>query len=126
VSPRLRAEGDCYRERNNDAECGARPDQQGCLPETHDHRPTAMLRPERDIVSANGSDLQGWQLVGFTPDKMVLRFFKWNFKTQSVEQTDTLAVPRGGVGAAGVSDAATRLPRRARQSKKAPASLPGL
>ena len=90
VSPRLRAEGDCYRERNNDAECGARPDQQGCLPGTHDHRPTAMLRPERDIVSANGSDLQGWQLVGFTPDKMVLRLFKWDFKTQTVDEMDTL------------------------------------
>ena len=29
-------------------------------------------------------------LVDFTPDKMVLRFFKWDIKTQPIEAIDTL------------------------------------
>src|ERR1700686_3667818 len=32
----------------------------------------------------------GFTLVDFTPDKMVLRFFKWDYKTQAVDQMDTL------------------------------------
>ena len=32
----------------------------------------------------------GFTLVDFTPDKMVLRFFKWDVKTQPVEAIDTL------------------------------------
>ena len=32
----------------------------------------------------------GFTLVDFTKDKMVLSFFKWDVKTQSVEEIDTL------------------------------------
>ena len=32
----------------------------------------------------------GFTLVDFTPDKMVLRLFKWDYKSQTVEQMDTL------------------------------------
>jgi hypothetical protein len=32
----------------------------------------------------------GFTLVDFTPDKMVLRLFKWDWKTQAVEAIDTL------------------------------------
>ena len=32
----------------------------------------------------------GFTIVDFTPDKMVLRLFKWDVKTQSVEDIDTL------------------------------------
>ena len=32
----------------------------------------------------------GFTLVDFTPDKIVLRFFKWDLKTQAVEAIDTL------------------------------------
>ena len=32
----------------------------------------------------------GFTIVDFTPDKMVLRFFKWDVKTQAVEAIDTL------------------------------------
>jgi hypothetical protein len=32
----------------------------------------------------------GFTIVDFTPDKIVLRFFKWDLKTQAVEAIDTL------------------------------------
>jgi hypothetical protein len=32
----------------------------------------------------------GFTLVDFTPDKIVLRFFKWDYKSQAVDQMDTL------------------------------------
>jgi hypothetical protein len=32
----------------------------------------------------------GFTLVDFTPDKMVLRLFKWDVKTQAVEAIDIL------------------------------------
>ena len=32
----------------------------------------------------------GFTLVDFTPDKTVLRLFKWDWKTQAVEAMDTL------------------------------------
>jgi hypothetical protein len=32
----------------------------------------------------------GFTLVDFTPDKIVLRLFKWDWKTQAVEAMDTL------------------------------------
>ena len=32
----------------------------------------------------------GFTLVDFTPDKIVLQFFKWDWKAQSVEDIDTL------------------------------------
>jgi len=32
----------------------------------------------------------GFTLVDFTPDKMFLRMFKWNVKTQAVEAIETL------------------------------------
>jgi hypothetical protein len=32
----------------------------------------------------------GFTIVDFTPDKMVLRFFTWDYKTQSVDAIDTL------------------------------------
>ena len=32
----------------------------------------------------------GFTIVDFTPDKMVLRFFTWDCKTQSVDAIDTL------------------------------------
>jgi hypothetical protein len=32
----------------------------------------------------------GFTLVDFTPDKMVLRMFKWDVKTQAVEAIETL------------------------------------
>jgi len=35
-------------------------------------------------------ELHGFTLVDFTRDKMVLRFFKWDVNTQSVDAIDTL------------------------------------
>jgi hypothetical protein len=32
----------------------------------------------------------GFTLFDFTPDKMVVRLFKWDVKTQAVEAIDTL------------------------------------
>ena len=32
----------------------------------------------------------GFTLVDFTPDKIVLRFFKWDWKTEAVDKIDTL------------------------------------
>jgi hypothetical protein len=32
----------------------------------------------------------GFTMVDFTPDKMVLRLFKWDWKTQTVDAIDTL------------------------------------
>jgi hypothetical protein len=32
----------------------------------------------------------GFTLVDFTPDKVVLRLFKWDYKTQTVDEMDTL------------------------------------
>ena len=32
----------------------------------------------------------GFTIVDFTKDKIVLRMFKWDFKTQSVDDIDTL------------------------------------
>ena len=32
----------------------------------------------------------GFTLADFTPDRIVLRFFKWDVNTQSVEALDTL------------------------------------
>ena len=32
----------------------------------------------------------GFTIVDFTPDKMVLRLFKWDWRTQAVEAIDTL------------------------------------
>jgi len=32
----------------------------------------------------------GFTIVDFMPDKIVLRLFKWDWKTQSVEAIDTL------------------------------------
>jgi hypothetical protein len=31
----------------------------------------------------------GFTLVDFTPDKILLRFFKWDFKTQIADDIDT-------------------------------------
>ena len=33
----------------------------------------------------------GFTLVDFTPDRMVLRMFKWDINTQPVEAIDTLS-----------------------------------
>ena len=32
----------------------------------------------------------GFSIVDFTPDKMTVRLFKWDWKTQKVEDIDTL------------------------------------
>jgi hypothetical protein len=32
----------------------------------------------------------GFTLVDFTPDRIVLQLFKWDFRTQSVDAIDTL------------------------------------
>jgi hypothetical protein len=52
----------------------------GALPPVH-------LDMDEDVKPI---EQHGFTLVDFTLDKMVLRFFKWDVKTQSVEAIDTL------------------------------------
>src|SRR5439155_25965438 len=52
----------------------------GALPPVH----LDMEEPIKPI------EQHGFTIVDFSPDKMVLRHFKWDVKTQSVEAIDTL------------------------------------
>ena len=49
--------------------------------------PPAHLDMDEQV---NPIEQHGFTLVDFTPDKMVLRLFKWDWKTQAVEAIDTL------------------------------------
>jgi hypothetical protein len=49
--------------------------------------PSAVLDLEEQVKPI---EQHGFTLIDFTPDKMVLRMFKWDIKTQPVETIDTL------------------------------------
>ena len=49
--------------------------------------PSAHLDLEESIKPL---EQHGFTIVDFTPDRMVLRFFKWDLRTQAVEAIDTL------------------------------------
>jgi hypothetical protein len=49
--------------------------------------PSAVLDLDEQVKPI---EEHGFTLVDFTPDKMVLRFFRWDVKTQPVEAIDTL------------------------------------
>jgi hypothetical protein len=51
----------------------------------------AMPSAHLDMVEeVKPIEQHGFTLVDFTPDKIALRFFKWDFRTQSAEAIDTL------------------------------------
>ncbi len=49
--------------------------------------PSLHLRVDEEVKPI---EQHGFTLADFTPDKIVLRFFKWDVKTQGVEALDTL------------------------------------
>jgi hypothetical protein len=49
--------------------------------------PSAVLDLQEQIKPI---EQHGFTLADFTPDKIVLRLFKWDVKTQPVEAIDTL------------------------------------
>ena len=40
--------------------------------------------------NASRGEQHGFTLVDFTPDKIVVRLFNWDWKTQSADEMDTL------------------------------------
>jgi len=50
-------------------------------------RPSAVLDFEEQVKPI---EQHGFILADFTPDKIELRFFKWDVKTQPVDAIDTL------------------------------------
>jgi hypothetical protein len=58
-----------------------------CGAENRSPRAPAHLDMEEKVKP---TEQHGFTLVDFTPDKMVLRQFKWHLKRQAVEAIDTL------------------------------------
>jgi hypothetical protein len=49
--------------------------------------PSAILDMDEQVKPI---EQHGFTVVDFTPEKIVLRIFKWDVKTQSVDEIDTL------------------------------------
>jgi len=78
--------------RQSDQCCIDRPDQHGPSKWPFASRGTGALPPAHLDMHEQVKPIEqhGFTIADFSPDKIVLRMFKWDVKTQSVDAIDTL------------------------------------